>query len=471
MTNDSKQHQFDLFVIGGGSGGVRAARIAAGHGARVAIAEESRYGGTCVIRGCVPKKFLVYGSRFPDEFHDATGYGWTIGKTSFDWKTLIANKDREISRLEGLYRSNLEKAGVKTLAERATILGPHRVRLASGREITATTLLIATGGRPVMPGTIDGAAEHAIVSDDVFDLAELPPRTVIVGGGYIALEFAGILNGLGSKVTVVFRRKGLLYGFDDELATRLDAALQARGIEIRRERNLRSIARRGDGTRLVTLDEDSATIECDAVLMATGRAPNTSGLGLESIGINIGPLGRIPVDEFSRTEAEDVFAIGDVTDRMNLTPVAIREGHAFADSRYGNRPWIVDHANVPTAVFTTPELGTVGLTEAEAVERHGVVDVFRTEFRPMKSVLAGGEERMVMKLLVDVSTDRLLGAHLLGPDSAEMVQVVATLLRLGATKRQLDETMPLHPSAAEELVTIRTASVRRFREHNALDIV
>ncbi len=470
MDRSSASFDFDLFVIGGGSGGVRAARIAAGHGARAAIAADSRYGGTCVIRGCVPKKLMVYASRFRDEFHDAAAYGWTFGDPAFDWKTLIANKDREIARLEAAYRSNLERAGVTTFSERAVLVGPHRIRLASGREITAGTLLIATGARPVAPPTIQGA-ELALVSDDLFDMPELPRRIVIVGAGYIALEFASIFNGLGAEVTVVCRRGHLLSGFDQELADRLARAMTARGVAFRFERNVRRIERLADGTHAVTLDEDGATLSCDRVLLATGREPNTRGLGLDAVGIHVGPLGRIPVDAFSRTMADDVYAIGDVTDQLNLTPVAIREGHAFADSRFGDRPWVVDRGNVPTAVFTTPELGTVGLTEEEAVERHGVIDVFRTDFRPMKSAFGGTEERTLMKLLVDVSSDRLVGAHLLGPDSAEMVQVVATLIRLGATKRQLDETMPLHPSAAEELVTMRTASSRRIREHRALDIV
>lgn len=466
---DPAAHDFDLFVIGAGSGGVRAARIAAGYGARVAVAEESRYGGTCVIRGCVPKKLLVYGSRFAEDFADAAGFGWQVAPPRFDWSTLIANKDREITRLEGLYRGNLEKAGVTLFPERAVLVGSHRLRLTgSGREVTAARILIATGGRPVVPAGIEGA-DLAIVSDQAFDLPALPGRIVILGAGYIALEFACIFRGLGAEVTVVARGKGLLRGFDSELAAKLATAMQARGITLRLGSAPEAIARKGPGEALVVTLADGSRLEADEVMLATGRAPNTAGLGLEAAGLDVAPSSPIPVDAFSRTAVPHLFAVGDVTDRLALTPVAIREGHAFADTQFGDRPWVVDYEDVPTAVFTTPEMGTVGLTEEEAVQRHAVVDIYRADFRTMKATLSGSAERVFMKVLVDASSDRLLGVHLLGPDSGELVQVLATLLKVGATKADLDRTMPLHPSAAEELMTLRTRSERRFGPGTAAD--
>ncbi len=454
------EFDYDLFVIGGGSGGVRAARIAATHGARVAVAESSRFGGTCVIRGCVPKKLLVYASRFADDFHDAAGFGWDVGVPTHDWSRLIANKDREIARLEAAYQSNLVKAGVETIAERATIAAAHTIRLASGRQLSARRILVATGGRPFVPTTLKGS-EHAITSDEAFDLKRLPARIAIAGAGYIALEFACIFAGLGSKVTIVHRGDRLLRHFDHDLSEGLLAAMQARGIDMRLHAHIDALQKEGDAVRVALADGSSLVV--DEMMLATGRVPNTAGIGLEAIGVELDVDGAIPVDTFSRTRVEHVFAIGDATNRVNLTPVAIREGHAFADSEFGPRPWVVDYDCIPTAVFTTPELGTVGLTEAAAIERHGIVDVYRTEFRSMKATLAGSRERVMMKLLVDVSTDRIVGAHLMGPDAAEMAQVLATLLRLGATKRDLDQTMPLHPSAAEELVTMRTATARRTR--------
>ena len=459
------EFDYDLFVIGGGSGGVRAARIAATHGARVAVAESSRFGGTCVIRGCVPKKLLVYASRFADDFHDAAGFGWNLEAPTHDWPRLIANKDREIARLEAAYQSNLVKAGVETIAERATIAAAHTVRLASGRQLSAKRILVATGGRPHVPENLSGR-DLAITSDEAFDLKRLPPRIAIAGAGYIALEFACIFAGLGSKVTIVHRGDRLLRHFDHDLSEALIAALQAKGIEMRLHAHIGALtrAREADGSESIRVAlTDGASLTVDEMMLATGRTPNTAGLGLEAIGVELDVDGAIPVDTFSRTRVEHVFAIGDATNRVNLTPVAIREGHAFADSEFGDRPWVVDYDCIPTAVFTTPELGTVGLTEAAAIEKHGIVDVFRTEFRSMKATLAGSKERVMMKLLVDVSTDRIVGAHLMGPDAAEMAQVLATLLRLGATKRDLDQTMPLHPSAAEELVTMRTATARRTR--------
>ena len=461
-------HDYDLFVIGAGSGGVRAARIAAGHGAKVAIAEESRYGGTCVIRGCVPKKLLVYGSRFADEFHDAAGFGWQLEAPRFDWPTLIANKNREIARLEGLYRSGLEGAGVTHFAERATLTGEHGVRLEGSRTtLSAGRILIATGSRPVIPTEIIGA-EHAIVSDQALDLPELPRRIAILGAGYIALEFACIFRGLGAEVCLLVRGPRLLRGFDTETAFRLETALRARGIDIRLSTRVRAIERRTDGTRLV-LPIDGEPIEADQAMFATGRAPYTEGLGLEQAGLVVPPSLPIPVDAVSRTAVPSIFAVGDVTGRMPLTPVAIREGHAFADTQFGDKPWVVDYDDVPTAVFTTPELGTAGLTEEEARERHPVVDIYRADFRTMKATLSGSSERMFMKLLVDGVTDRVLGAHLLGPDSGELIQVIGTLLKVGARKADFDRTMALHPSAAEELMTMRTRSARHIRGEAAVD--
>ncbi len=455
-------HDYDLFVIGGGSGGVRAARIAAGHGARVAIAEEYRFGGTCVIRGCVPKKLLVHASRFADDFEDAAGFGWTIGDRSFDWGTLVAAKDREIGRLEGIYAGNLEKAGVTLFAERATVIGPHRIRLASGREVTAGAILVATGGRPVMPHELPGI-EHAISSNEAFDLASFPRRIVIVGGGYISLEFAGIFAGLGAEVIVLHRGNRLLRGFDEDLANGVLEAYRTRGIRIELATSLLSLARESRAGPVTATLTTGGTIEADQVMFAIGRVPNVAGLGLESAGVETDSQGAIVVDAMSRSNVPSIYAIGDVTHRLNLTPVAIREGHAFADTVFGGRPSAVDYDNIPTAVFSTPEIGTVGLCQADAIKRFAVVDVYRTQFRTLKATLSGSAERMLIKVLVDGSSDRLIGVHLLGPDAAELVQVIATLLRMGATKRDLDETMPLHPTSAEELVTLRTRSARYVR--------
>ena len=445
--------RFDLFVIGAGSGGVRAARIAAGHGAKVAIAEEYRVGGTCVIRGCVPKKLLVYASRFADDFADAEGFGWTVPAPSFDWAKLIANKDAEIGRLEGIYTRNLEKAGVTLIKERAVVEAPGRVRLAASDEIiSAATILIATGARPQIDTTIPGI-EHAITSNDVFHLPTQPKRIVIVGAGYIAVEFAGIFNGLGSAVTVIHRGPKLLRGFDDDLRDDLAADMTKRGITLALDTRLAGIAKTPDG--LAATLSNGQVISCDAVMLATGRTPNTAGLGLESAGIVLGPNGRVVVDAASRTSIPSIYAVGDVTDRVNLTPVAIREGHAFADSLYGGAPWTTDHETIPSAVFSTPELGTIGLTEAQARDRHPAVDIYKSRFRPMRAILAGRDERMLMKLVVDAATGRVLGCHILGPDAAEIVQMAGIAVKMGATKADFDRTMPLHPSAAEELVTLR----------------
>ncbi|MBS0233664.1 MAG: glutathione-disulfide reductase [Proteobacteria bacterium] len=445
--------EFDLFVIGAGSGGVRAARIAASHGARVGIAEEYRVGGTCVIRGCVPKKLLVYASRFSEEFHDAEGFGWTLPERAFDWRSLIAAKDKEISRLEAAYRATLDKFKVTIFPERATCLSENEVRLAaSGRTISAKTILIATGGHPNVDRKLPGV-EHVITSNEVFHLKELPRRIVIAGGGYIATEFACIFHGLGSDVTLIYRGEKILRGFDEDLRDGLVAAMQARGIRIINEHVFTNIEKTPVG--LVGTITGGEKLEADQILFAIGRSPNARNLGLENLGVHLDTGGAIVVDNASQTTVPSIYAVGDVTNRVNLTPVAIREGHAFADTVFGNKPWHVDYATIPTAVFSSPEIGTVGFTEQEARAQYGAVDIYKGSFRPMKAILAGREERMLMKLVVEATSRRVLGVHVLGPDAAEIVQMAAIAVRMGATKADFDETMALHPSAAEELVTLR----------------
>ena len=443
----------DLFVIGAGSGGVRAARIAAGHGARVAIAEESRFGGTCVIRGCVPKKLFVYASRFSDDFRDATGFGWSTNGTAFDWPRLIAAKDKEITRLEGLYRATLQRAGVEIFEERAVLMDANSIRLtASGRTLTAENILIATGAKPNIDTSLAGV-EHIITSNEAFDLAELPRRIVIAGGGYIAVEFACIFDGLGSEVTLLYRGEKILRGFDDDLRNGLTAAMQARGIHVITNEVFTGIEKTAGGLR-GTL-KSGGILEADQIMFAIGRSPNTSGLGLADAGVTTGMSGEIMVDAASQSSTPSVYAVGDVTNRVNLTPVAIREGHAFADSVFGPTPWTVDYETIPTAVFSTPEIGTAGLSEHDACAAFGSVDIYKTNFRPMKAVLAGSAERTMMKLVVDGVTQRVLGCHVLGRDAAEIVQMAAIALRMGATKADFDQTVALHPSASEELVTLR----------------
>jgi glutathione reductase (NADPH) len=442
----------DLFVIGGGSGGVRAARIAAGHGAKVAIAEEYRFGGTCVIRGCVPKKLLVYASRFRDEFEDAAGFGWSVEESTFDWPTLIANKDAEIGRLEGLYRSGLERAGVAIMQARAELADAHTLVVQpGGRKITARTILVATGGRPMLPDT--PGAGHAITSNEAFHLESLPKSILIVGGGYIAVEFAGIFNGLGVDTTLLYRGPKILRGFDEELRDTLTKELFKREIDVQCNAEIAAIEK-GRSRCKVTL-KDGSTVDTGLVMYATGRAPNTAGIGLEAAGVKMGDKGEIVVDAYSRSSAENIYAVGDVTNRVNLTPVAIREGHAFADTVFGNKPTAVDHELVPTAVFSTPEIGTVGLPEDIARERYPKLDVYKARFRPLKHTLSGRDEIMFMKLLVDGESDRVVGCHVLGADAAEIVQMAAIALHLKATKADFDATVALHPSAAEELVTLR----------------
>lgn len=444
-------YDYDLFVIGAGSGGVRAGRIAAGYGARVAVAEESRVGGTCVIRGCIPKKLLVYAAHFADDFEDAEGYGWTVGPRSFDWAKLIANKDREIDRLNGLYIKGLEGAGATIIPHRAVLKDAHTLEV-GGRTVTAGTILIATGGRPEKPDV--PGIEHAITSDEAFHLAEQPKRVVVVGGGYIAVEFAGIFAGLGSQTTLVHRGEKVLRGFDEEIRDALVVAQAARGIDQRLGRTVSRIDKTADGLA-VALD-DGSVIACDQILYATGRRAHTRGLGLEAAGVVEDPSGTIPVDLYSRTNVPNIYAVGDVTGRVNLTPVAIREGHAFADTVFGNRPTMVDHLDIATAVFSTPPIGTVGLSEEAARARHGAVEIYKATFNPLRNTLSGRQERTLMKLVVEPRSDRVLGAHMLGPDSAEIIQGVAIAIKMGATKAQLDATMAIHPTAAEEFVTLRT---------------
>lgn len=446
----------DLFVIGGGSGGVRAARIAAGHGAKVMLAEEFRYGGTCVIRGCVPKKLLVYASRFPDSFADAAGFGWSVHDTAFDWPTLIRNKDAEISRLESIYSRNLEAAGVEIIKSRAVIEDAHTVRLmATGARIRARIILVATGGAPSREHAFPGA-ELAITSNEVFNLPYLPKKVLVAGAGYIAVEFAGIFAGLGSETAMVYRGDALLRGFDDDLREALGAAYKTRGIELLSSRTISNISRLSDDGTLKVRLSDGTDLTVDTVLMALGRKPNVSGLGLESAGVAQKANGAIIVDEFSRTNIPSIYAVGDVTDRINLTPVAIREGHAFADTVFGGKSWQVDHSIVPTAVFSTPEMGTVGLTEAQARAQFSEISIFRTSFRPMKATLSGGSDRVLMKIIVDKATDKVLGVHIMGEAAGEMIQLAGIAITMGATKADFDRTIAVHPSAAEELVTMRT---------------
>jgi glutathione reductase (NADPH) len=444
---------YDLFVIGAGSGGVRAARIAANHGAKVAVAEEYRVGGTCVIRGCVPKKLLVYASRFHGEFADATGFGWTVSGATFDWSKLIANKDKEIDRLEHAYRANLERSNVAIIASRAVLEDRHTVRLlASNTTVRAKTILLATGGWPFMPAL--PGIEHAISSNEAFHLPALPKSIVVVGGGYIAVEFAGIFNGLGVETHLVYRGDKILRGFDDDLRDALSDAMRARGVRIHTGTTPESIERTGAGALRVTLSTGTP-IDTGGIMFATGRVPNTRGLGLAAAGVATGSRGEITVDAQSRSSVDNIYAVGDVTDRVALTPVAIREGHAFADTVFGQKSWAADHDLIPTAVFSEPEIGTVGLSEAEARKAHGDIDLYKARFRPMKYTLSGRDERMLMKLIVAKATQKVVGCHILGPDAGEIVQMAAIAMKMGATKADFDRTMALHPSAAEELVTMR----------------
>ncbi len=452
---------FDLFVIGAGSGGVRAARKAAETGARVAIAEDDRFGGTCVIRGCVPKKLFVYAAQFAEAFEDCAGYGWSVDGAAFDWPTLVANKDVEIARLEAAYRANLTKAGVELFEERAALAGAHTIGLAKqGRTVTAERILIATGGRANPHRALNGH-EHCITSKEAFDLERLPQSIVIEGGGYIAVEFAGIFNGLGVDTTIVYRGKEILQRFDMDLRRLLHAEYENKGITVRCHEIFTNIEKQADGKLLGTLSGGD-TIETDAVMLAVGRLPNTGNLGLETVGVDTRPNGAIVVDDYSQTNIDHIWAIGDVTDRMQLTPVAIHEAMCLVDTLYRGRPTKPDYDHVATAVFSQPEIGTVGLSEDEAARRFGNLDIYGSAFRPMKNTLAHRSERMLVKLVVDADSGRVLGAHVLGPAAGEMSQLLGIAVKMGATKADFDATMAVHPTAAEELVTF-AEPLRRVR--------
>lgn len=445
-----QKYDYDLFVIGAGSGGVRASRVAAQLGARVAVAEERYLGGTCVNVGCIPKKLLVYASEFSDAFADAAGFGWTVGASRFDWGALIANKDKEIARLNGVYERLLSAAGVTIIDGRATLLDAHTVAIGSER-ITARYMLVAVGGWPAAP-RIPGA-ELAISSNEAFHLHAMPERAIVVGGGYIGVEFAGIFRGLGAEVTLVHRGDLFLRGFDDDLRAALAGEMRKRGVALRFNTLLERIEKRGAGVR-ATLS-NGETIDAALVLLATGRRPNTHGLGLEAAGVKMDGAGAIVVDRHSRTSVENIFAVGDVTNRRNLTPVAIAEGRAAAETMFGKRAMAVDYENVPSAVFSHPPIATVGLTEMEARARFGAVDIYKSAFRPLKHTLSGRDERTLMKLVVEPKSERVLGCHMIGADAGEIIQGLAVALQCGATKRQFDATIGIHPTAAEEFVTMR----------------
>lgn len=446
------EFDYDLFVIGAGSGGVRAARLAAQSGARVAVAEESRYGGTCVIRGCVPKKLMVYASGFHEAFEDAEGFGWSVGSPSFDWKKLCAARDAEVDRLENIYLNNaLEGNGVKAIRQRATLAGAQEVELADGSRLTAKTILVATGGRPSRLPI--GGADLAIVSDDIFHLPTQPKTMIVMGGGYIAAEFACIFAGLGTKVTMINRSPTILKAFDHDLQETLIEEMEKKGLDLRLGDAPAAIEDLG-ATKRVTL-KSGAMLEADVVFMATGRHPNTEGLGLEALGIETGKAGEIKVDQYSQTSVPSIYAVGDVTDRAQLTPVAIREGAAFIETVFNDNPTSPDHELIPTAIFTQPEIGTVGLSENEAREKHDI-EIYRAKFRPMLHTLSGRDEKMLMKIVVDKSNRKVLGVHILGHGAGEMIQCVGIAVKMGATKEDFDRTMAVHPTAAEELVTMKS---------------
>ncbi|WP_315772887.1 MULTISPECIES: glutathione-disulfide reductase [unclassified Bradyrhizobium] len=452
----------DLFVIGGGSGGVRAARIAAGYGARVMVAEEYRMGGTCVIRGCVPKKLFVIGSHVRQEIADAAGFGWTIPTATFDWPTLIRNKDKEVARLEAAYTSNVEKSGARIVKTRAVLEDAHTVRLTTGETIRAKYILIATGGAPNHGTPIPGI-EHVISSNEAFHLDELPRRIVIQGGGYIALEFACIFANFGADVTVVYRGDNILRGFDEDVRRHVRSEMEKEGITILTGCTVTSVDKHGQD--YTTHLSNGSSIASDKVMFAIGRHPAVANLGLEKAGVAINPRnGGIAVDAFSQSSVPSIYAIGDVTHRFNLTPVAIREGHAFADTVFGGKTVRVDHADIPTAVFCQPEVGTVGLTETQARELYDRVDIYKTNFRPIKATMSGRDTRVLMKLVVDGASDRVLGCHIVGDMAAEITQAVAIAIKMKATKADFDATIALHPSAAEELVTMRTVTERHVRQ-------
>lgn len=445
------QYDYDLFTIGAGSGGVRASRMSAFYGAKVAVAEERYLGGTCVNVGCIPKKLLVYAAHFSEDFEDAAGFGWTVGERRVDWGKLIANKNVEISRLNGVYRKLLEDSSVTIIESRAEIIGPHTV-VVDGMKITAKDILIAVGSWPTIlefPGS-----EHAITSNEIFFLPALPKKLIIVGGGYIGVEFAGIFHGLGVDVTQLYWEPLFLRGFDDDCRKTLADEMRKKGIDLRFKANIEKIEK--NGARLCATLKDGGTIEADQILYATGRVPNTRSLGLDNAAVKMKASGAVIVDDYSKTNVDSIYAIGDCTDRMMLTPVAIAEGRAVAETLFNNNPTKPNYVNVPTVVFSQPNLGTVGLTEAEARARFTNIDVYRTSFKPLKHTLTGRDERTMMKIVVDHATDRVLGCHMVGPDAGEIIQGLAVAMNCGATKAQFDATIGVHPTAAEEFVTMRT---------------
>ncbi len=448
----TKTYDYDLFVIGAGSGGVRAARVSAAHGARVAVAEEYRVGGTCVIRGCVPKKLLVYGAHFAEDLQDAQRFGWKVGSCVFDWAVLRDNVLAEVERLEGIYADILERHEVEIFAQRATVTGPHQVTLADGTRLSAATILIASGSHPVIPKV--AGAEHGITSNEVFHLDEIPKRVVIAGGGYIANEFAGIFHEFSCHVTIVNRGDRILRGYDEQIRDRLLTISLMKGIDFKFNAPFEKIEKRADGTLRIKLGGQDP-IEADLLLWAVGRDPNTAGLGLDKVGVALGKNGAILVDEDNQSSVPSIYAIGDVTDRIQLTPVAIREGQAFADTLFGGKPTRVDYENVPSAVFSHPPIAGVGMTEGQAREKVGAYKAYVSDFRPMKNVLAGRNERALYKMIVDQETERVLGLHMIGPDAPEILQAAAVAVKAGLTKQQFDETVALHPTMSEELVLMR----------------
>jgi glutathione reductase (NADPH) len=450
------QYDYDLFVIGAGSGGVRAARLAAMSGARVAIAEEDRVGGTCVIRGCVPKKFMVYASEFSHHFKISKGYGWTVDGARFDWPSFVTEKDTEIARLSGIYVRNLQNAGAELIHGKARVIDAHTIEVAGRGTYTTETILVATGGRPWMPADLPGI-EHAISSNEAFHLPELPKRIVIAGGGYIAVEFAGIFNGLGVDTTLIHRGPNLLRGFDDDVRSHLAEELEKRGITVVLASQITAIEKTAGG--LVSKFSNGHDCDSEVVMFCLGREPYVEGLGLEKAGVKLTEKGAVAVDDYSRTSVENIWAVGDVTDRINLTPVAIREGQAFAETVFHGRPTKFDHEMVASAVFSQPPIGSVGLTEGEARKQYGRVDVYLARLRPMKYAFTGGDERALLKLVVDSATEKVLGCHVVGPDAPEMIQMAAVAMKLGVTKTQWDATCAVHPTLAEELVTMREKHV------------
>ena len=445
-------YDYDLITIGAGSGGVRASRVAAAHGARVAVAEEYRVGGTCVIRGCVPKKMLVYGAHFAEDLQDAQNFGWDTGACTFNWKRLRDNVLKDVDRLNGLYRQTLENNKVTIIDQRAVVSGPNEVTLADGTKLTAERILIAVGARPMVP-ECEGA-QHGITSNEAFHLDAIPERILIAGGGYIANEFAGIFNEFGAKVTIINRSRTILRGYDTALRDRLLQISMTKGIDFRFDANFEKIVKLDSGKLCVSMSGHD-DMEVDCVMFATGRVPNTDGLGLDTVGVKLGDHGAVLVDEYAQTNVPSIYAVGDVTNRVQLTPVAIREGQAFADTVFGGKPTTVDHSCIPSAVFSHPPIAAVGMTESEARQALGTVAVYTADFRPMKNVLAGRDERSLMKMVCDESTGRIVGIHMIGPEAAEIMQAAAVAVKAGLTKADFDATVAIHPTLAEELVLMK----------------